>query len=451
MSAERIQRGDLTHGTVWKAILIFAFPLLIGNILQQTYNLVDSIIVGQFLGKEALAAVSASFFIYYFIIALVIGIGSGITVVVSQYYGARRYEQVQRAFSSSLIFMTITGILLSVVGIVLAEPFFRLTHTPADVLPQAVRYFRIYMGGTCLFIIFNSIISILRGIGDSKLPMLFILVTVVLNVLLSLLFIIVFQWGIEGVAFATILAQGAGMCIALAYMRKRHPILSIRKKDFVFDRKIFLQGLKIGFPTSIQQCSIAVGLIALLSLVNSFGTDMLTAYGAAGKVDTLVTQAILTLSSALSAFCGQNIGAGHYDRVRKGLYSSMAINLFFCFIFLSVFYFFGKDIMQVFTGDENVIAIGYEYLLIIGSFLLIHGTLNILNGALRGAGDTLFTMVTSLITFWLARIPLAYYLSGLWGRTGIWWAVNISITVGLIATAIYYKTGKWKTKSIIRN
>jgi putative MATE family efflux protein len=307
------------------------------------------------------------------------------------------------------------------------------------------------MGGTCLFILFNSIISTLRGIGDSTLPMLFILVTVILNVLLSLLFIIVFRWGIDGVAFATILAQGIGMCIALAYMSKKHPILSIRKKDFVFDPKIFLQGLKIGLPTSIQQCSIAFGLIALLSIVNSFGTDTLTAYGAAGKVDTLVTQAILTLSSALSAFCGQNIGAGRYDRVRKGLYSSMAINLFFCFTFLTLFYFFGEDIMQVFTDDENVIAIGYEYLLIIGSFLIVHGTLNIYNGALRGAGDTLFTMVTSIISFWLARIPLAYSLSGLWGRSGIWWAINISITFGLIATVIYYETGRWRKKTIIDN
>ena len=442
-------RGDLTQGTVWKVILRFTFPLLIGNILQQTYNLIDSIIVGQFLGKEALAAVSASFFIYYFIISLIIGIGSGITVVVSQYYGAKQYDKVQHTFSSFFICMLISGILLSILGYFFAETFFQIVHTPEEVLPEAVRYFRIYILGTFLFITFNSIISILRGIGDSTRPMFFILTTAILNVVLDLLFIICFKWDIEGVAFATIIAQGIGLGISLIYIHKKHSILSIRKKDLIFDWKLFVKGLKIGLPTSIQQCSISLGLIALLGIVNSFGTDALTAYGAAGKIDTLITQAILTSSSALAAFCGQNIGATDFERVRKGVHFCIKINVLFCLIALIIIYFFGPDIMKIFTSDKNVIAIGYEYLLIIGSFFMVHGVLNILNGALRGAGDTFFTMITSIITLWLARIPLAYYLSSLWGTTGIWWAINISIGAGLLVTIIYYKTGRWKKQSVI--
>ena len=437
---------DLTEGKVWKVIVRFAVPLLVGNLLQQFYNITDSIIVGQFLGKEALAAVSASFFIYYFIISLVIGVGSGTTVVISQLFGAKQYQKVQLAFSSFFIFMLVGGIILSIAGIIFAEPVFRLTNTPEEVIPQAVAYFRIYIGGTFLFVTFNSIISILRGVGESVRPMLFILITTVLNIAFDLLFILVFKWGIEGAARATVVSQGIGMCIALAYVNNTHPLLSIKKQDMLFDWKLFKESLKIGLPTSVQQCAIALGLIALLGIVNSFGTNTLTAYGAAGKIDTIITQAILTLSGALAAFCGQNIGAGRLDRVKKGVQFTMYTNIALGLLTFAAVYLFGNEMMRIFTKDIAVVAIGKEYLLIIGGFFIVHGALNVYNGALRGAGDTLFPMITSLVCLWLIRIPLAYYLSSWLGRNGIWWAIGISITIGLIVTFVYYKMGFWKRR-----
>ena len=437
---------DLTEGKVWKVIVRFALPLLVGNLLQQFYNITDSIIVGQFLGKEALAAVSASFFIYYFIISLVIGVGSGTTVVISQLFGAKQYQKVQLAFSSFFIFMLVGGIILSIAGIIFAEPVFRLTNTPEEVIPQAVAYFRIYIGGTFLFVTFNSIISILRGVGESVRPMLFILITTVLNIAFDLLFILVFKWGIEGAARATVVSQGIGMCIALAYVNNTHPLLSIKKQDMLFDWKLFKESLKIGLPTSVQQCAIAIGLIALLGIVNSFGTNTLTAYGAAGKIDTIITQAVLTLSGALAAFCGQNIGAGRLDRVKKGVQFTMYTNIALGLLTFAAVYLFGNEMMRIFTKDIDVVAIGKEYLLIIGGFFIVHGALNVYNGALRGAGDTLFPMITSLVCLWLIRIPLAYYLSSWLGRNGIWWAIGISITIGLIVTFVYYKIGFWKRR-----
>ena len=437
---------DLTEGKVWKVIVRFALPLLVGNLLQQFYNITDSIIVGQFLGKEALAAVSASFFIYYFIISLVIGVGSGTTVVISQLFGAKQYQKVQLAFSSFFIFMLVGGIILSIAGIIFAEPVFRLTNTPEEVIPQAVAYFRIYIGGTFLFVTFNSIISILRGVGESVRPMLFILITTVLNIAFDLLFILVFKWGIEGAARATVVSQGIGMCIALAYVNNTHPLLSIKKQDMLFDWKLFKESLKIGLPTSVQQCAIALGLIALLGIVNSFGTNTLTAYGAAGKIDTIITQAILTLSGALADFCGQNIGAGRLDRVKKGVQFTMYTNIALGLLTFAAVYLFGNEMMRIFTKDIDVVAIGKEYLLIIGGFFIVHGALNVYNGALRGAGDTLFPMITSLVCLWLIRIPLAYYLSSWLGRNGIWWAIGISITIGLIVTFVYYKIGFWKRR-----
>lgn len=443
-------RNDLTTGKEWKVILRFAIPLLIGNLLQQTYTITDSIIVGQFVGKEALAAVSASFFIYYFIISLVIGIGSGTSVVVSQFFGARDYEKVQGAFSSFFIFMLAAGIVLSIGGIIFAEPIFRLTNTPEEVIPLAVSYFKIYIGGTFLFVTFNSIISILRGIGESIKPMVFILITTVINIALDLLFIVVFKWGVEGAARATVIAQGIGMCIALIYVNDTHPLLSIKKKDLLFNMKLFKEGLKIGLPTSVQQCAIALGLIALLSIVNSFGTDTLTAYGAAGKVDTIITQAVLTLSGALAAFAGQNIGAGKFDRVRRGLRFSHYVNAAFSILMFGIIWFWGDLIMRAFTNDPQVILIGEEFLVITAGFLIFHGALNVYNGALRGAGDTFFTMMVSLFSLWLIRIPLAYFLSEEFGRTGIWLAIGLSIVIGFIITFIYYKTNRWKKRCIVK-
>ena len=440
----------MTSGAVWKVILRFAFPLLIGNLLQQLYNVTDSVIVGQFLGKESLAAVSASFSIYYFIISLVIGIGSGTSVVISQFFGAKEFDKVQKAFSSFFIFMLVAGVLLSIAGIIFAEPMFRLTNTPEDVIPQAVAYFRIYVGGTFLFVTFNSIISILRGVGESVRPMLFILLTTILNIALDLLFIVVFKWGIEGAARATVIAQGIGMCVALGYVNNTHPLLSIKKQDLLFDMGLFKEGLRIGLPSSVQQCAISLGLIALLGIVNSFGTDTLTAYGAAGKIDTIIIQAVLTLSGALAAFCGQNIGAGHLDRVRDGVRFAMLVNLLLGLATFTAIYFFGDKMMLAFTKDPEVIRIGKEYLLIMGGFFIVHGGLNVFNGALRGAGDTLFPMAVSITCLWLIRIPLAYWFSSIWGRSGIWWAIGASLCIGLTITYIYYKLGFWKNKGPLR-
>ena len=449
MEEQQVVTGDLTQGKVWKTILTFVFPLLIGNLLLQMYNLADSVIVGHFLGKEALAAVSASFFLYYFIISIVIGVGSGISVVIAHYYGAKQYNNVQATFSSFLIFTLLIGLFLSVVGVLFSESLFRLTRTPEDVIYDAVRYFRIYVGGTFVFIMLNSLLSVSRGMGDSTHPMFLILITALLNVVLDILFIIVFHWDIEGVAVATVIAQTTGVVVSLIYLNKRHPILSLKRKDLRFERSLFMRGMKIGFPTGIQHCSLSIGLLVLLSVVNRFGTDALTAYGAAGKIDSLITQVMITLSSALAAFCGQNIGAGAMMRVHQSVRFSMLINALFWAIIFFTICFFGRTMMMFFTPDATVIAIGNDYLLIVGAVFILHGAMNIMNGAMRGAGDTFFAMITSIIAFWFIRLPLAYILSERIGYRGIWWAISISITIGFLATCLYYLSGRWKRRQVI--
>jgi putative MATE family efflux protein len=448
MKDERL-KGDLTRGKVWKVILSFACPLLIGNLLQQTYQVVDSVIVGRYLGKEALAAVSASFFIYYFMISVVIGIGSGMTVVVSQCYGAKLYDRVQRAFASFFIFTFISGVVLSVAGLALAEPFMRWTNVPPEVVPAAMRYFRIYLYGTPFFVTFNTFLSVMRGMGDSRHPMMLALVTAVLNIVFDILFIILFRWDVGGAALATVLAHGTGMALSIVFVHRRHPLLSVKRKEMTFDRTLFLHGLRIGLPTSVQQSSLALGLLALLGVVNVFGTDTLTAYGAAGKIDSLITQFLLALSSAMAAFCGQHTGAGNMERIRRGVRFVMLINgLFSAGIYIAIC-LFGREMMSAFTTDGAVLAIGHDYLLIVGAGVFFHGALNVMNGAMRGAGDTFFAMTASIVLFWLIRIPLAWFLSGYMGAKGIWLAVTISFIAGFIATCVYYKSERWKRKKIV--
>jgi Na+-driven multidrug efflux pump len=239
------------------------------------------------------------------------------------------------------------------------------------------------------------------------------------------------------------------VAVSLVYLHKRHPILSLKRKDLVFDRSLFMRGVKIGFPTSIQQCSLSIGLLVLLTVVNQFGADTLTAYGAAGKIDSLITQAILMLSSAIAAFCGQNMGAGAVSRVHQGVRFAMLINVFFSLTIFSLIWFFGSEMMMFFTSDEAVIAIGYEYLLIVGAVFVLHGAMNVMNGAMRGAGDTLFAMITGIVSFWIIRLPFAIILSKQLGYKGIWLSIAISITIGFLATTVYYLSGRWKNRRVM--
>jgi putative MATE family efflux protein len=432
---ERVIAGDLTCGNVSRVIMSFVFPLLLANLLQQSCFIVDSILVGNFLGKEALAAVSASFFLYYFIVSLVIGVGSGISVVISHYCGAGQHDRLQSAFSSVLLFNLVSGVTLSAVGLLLSEPLFRLIKTPEEVIPEAVSYFNVYLGGLCVFIVFNSIVSVLRGMGDAARPLLFVGITSALNILLDFLFIAVLHLGVASAAVATILAQTGGVAVALFHIHKRHPFLSLGLKTLRFDFRVFMQGVRIGVPTSLQQCSMALGLLALLGVVNALGTDTLTAYGAAGKIESLISQVILTLSSAMAAFCGQNIGAGNRQRARDGVRFAMLFNLAFSAAIYLTILCLGTEIMLLFTPDEAVAAIGRNYLLIVGAFFLFNGATNILNGAMRGAGKTLFAMLVSIVSLWFIRLPLAWLLSSRLGADGVWLAIAASMFLAFIITA----------------
>ncbi len=440
---------DLTTGSEQSQIFRFAMPMLVGNLFQQFYNIVDSIIVGNFINKEALAAVGASFPVIFTLISFVIGIGSGATIVISQYFGAKEYNQVTRAIDTIFIFMFVVSILVTILGLLFGEEVFKLLQLPEHLMPQAMEYFTVYISGAFLFFGFHTTSSILRGLGDSKTPVYFLAIATVFNVLFDLLFIVVFEWGIAGAAWATIISQGGAFITAIFYLNKTHQLIQFSFRNLVFDKEIFKKSLKIGLPTSIQQSFIAIGMTALMGIVNKFGTNVIAAYSVGIRINSLATLPAMNFGSALSMFVGQNLGAGKVERVRKGFISTVAMSAVISIAVSALVILFGHGLMDLFTDDTAVIDIGAEYLLIVGSFYILFSVMFSTMGVLRGAGATIIPMISSIISLWAVRLPLAWWLSGEMGYQGIWWANPIGWIIGLLIVYFYYLSGKWKSFSVV--
>jgi putative MATE family efflux protein len=439
---------DFTTGNVARHIFNFTLPMLLGNVFQQLYNIVDSIIVGKVLGKEALASVGASFPIIFTLIALLIGIGSGFSVVISQYYGAKDIDRVKRSIDTMYIFLFVTGFLISILGIYFSEDLFRLLQLPEELLPEATTYLNIYMAGMILFFGFNGTSSVLRGLGDSKTPLYFLILSSVLNIILDILFVMVFKWGVAGAAWATVVAQGVAFITALLYLNNTHKIMKFSFAKLRFDKDLFYKSLKIGLPSGLQHTFVAVGMMALLGIVNTFGTDVIAAYTAAGRIDLLAMMPAMNFSQAVSAFVGQNLGANKIERVKQGFKATFIMSNVFCLAMTALIVIFGGDLMRMFTTDPQVIEIGQNYLIIVSSFYLVFSSMFTIHGVLRGAGDTLIPMFITLFSLWIVRIPAAYLLSDKIGPDGIWWSIPMGWGIGMSFSYIYYRTGRWKTKAV---
>ena len=440
---------DLTVGKEGPLILRFALPMLLGNVFQQLYNIVDSVIVGNFIGKEALAAVGASFPIIFAFLSLIIGIASGSTIVIAQYFGAKDIEKVKRTINTLFIFLFFASITISIIGISFSEEIFRLLKLPEEIIPQAKTYFNIFMGGVIVSFGFNGTSAILRGLGDSKTPLYFLIISTIINIVLDLLFVLVFKWGIAGVAIASVIAQGGAFFTAIIYLNKTHKIIRFSFKDLNFDKILFKKSVRIGLPTGLQQTFVAAGMMALISIVNGFGTNVIAAYSVATRIDSLASLAAMNFSAALATFVGQNIGAKKTERVRAGFIATLKMSSVISVIISAVVLIFGYPIISIFTNDPEVIRIGREYLIIVGAFYVVFTSMFTIAGVMRGAGDTLIPMFISLIALWVIRIPGAWILSNKLGEIGIWWAIPMGWFVGFLLSYIYYLTGNWKKKVII--
>jgi putative MATE family efflux protein len=440
---------DLTSGSEGKLIWNFTVPMLIGNVFQQSYNVIDSVIVGRVAGKSALAAVGASFPIIFLLVALVIGATMGFSILISQFFGAKDMARVRRAVDTAYVFLFFASLAMSAAGLLLAGRMLTLLNTPPDIYPQALVFLRITFAGFVFLFGYNSTSAVLRGLGDSKTPLYFLVFSTILNAALAYFFVKRLGWGVAGSAWATVAAQGAAFLLMSAYLSRTHEVMRLRFSGPAFDRGILKKSLAIGLPSGVQQMMVAAGMMALTRLVNGFGTDAVAAFTAAGRVDTFAVMPAMSLSVAISTFVGQNIGAGRMERVKRGLRTSLYISAGTSLPTTLIVVLFGWHLISMFNPDPAVVRIGSRYLLIIGGFYIVFSSMFVLNGALRGAGDTFVPMLVTVLSLWGIRIPVSTYLAGRIGTDGIWWGVPVAWLCGLAVASAYYSTGRWKRKAAV--
>ncbi|HEK4621365.1 TPA: MATE family efflux transporter [Clostridioides difficile] len=442
---------DLTTGHEGKSIFFFAMPMLIGSLFQQLYNTADSIIVGRFIGKEAMAAVSGANPIMFLLVAALMGVSLGFSILVSQFYGSGDLKKVKATIDTTYILLFIGSILISILGIVFGGPMLKLMNTPESVFAQSKLYLTIIFSGILFSAGYNSVSAILRGLGDSVTPLYFLIIATILNIVLDLTFIVVLRMGVEGVALATIMAQAVSFIISIIYLNKRHEVLKFKIKGIVYDNKIFKDGLRLGLPSGVQQMLFSIGNMALQFLVNSYGTSAMAAFGAGLRIENFISLPIMNLGSAVSTFVAQNIGAGENERVKKGIRESIKMTLVLAVTVIALILLFRENLIALFNTDKDVIKIGSSYLFIIGPFFLFIGTSFVLSSAMKGAGDSMFALISSIVSLWLGRLPASYMLSKFFGTDGICMGIPFGWTLGLIVTVIYYKKGHWKTKAIVNH
>ena len=443
---------DLSTGHEGRLILKFAIPMLLGNVFQQLYNVVDSVVVGKFIGKGALAAVGTSSPIIFLLVSFIIGVTMGFTIVVSQYFGAKQLGNVKKAINTLYIFMFFTSLVVSILGITFSRAIFRMIDLDPAIVPDAMLFLNIFLSGLIFLFGYNGTSAILRGLGDSKTPLYFLVGSVGLNIILDLIFVPVFHWGVAGVAIATVISEACAFIAQIIYLNKYHKVVKFSFADLKFDPDIFRKSIRIGLPTGFQQTFVAAGMVALYWIVDQHGVDANAAYSAAGRIDSFAAMPAMSFAVALSTFVGQNMGANRPDRVKAGLHATLAMTVAFSLVISVITVVFGRLLMRMFTNDAVVIALGGDYLKIIGSFYILFSSMFVINGLLRGAGDTLVPMFISLFSLWIIRIPVAWYLSQKTslGVNGIWWSIPVGWLTGLVFSYIYYRMGRWKKKAVVK-
>lgn len=445
-NSECVVINNMTEGSPLKIILTFAFPMLIGNVFQQLYNMVDSIVVGNYVGKLALAAVGTGFPIIFMMSAMFIGLGIGATILISQYIGAGDMQNVRKTSQTIYTAMILGSFPIMILGIFLSKPILMLINTPADALPMANTYMVIIFAGMLGTFGFNVNAGILQGFGDSKSSLLFLSIATVINIILDLVFVIVFHWDVAGVAIATVIAQFASWIFGIVYMRKKYEILKFSVFKFEFDKEIFKRILKLGLPSGIQQTLFSVGIMSLQSLVNSYGSDFIAGFNAANKIDTFAFMPIQSFSNAVTTFTGQNIGAKRMDRVHEGTVTSIVLSVLVCLLCLVIIPV-GPYLLGLFNKDVAVIEAGMIYLNNVMPTIAILAVVFTLNAVIRGAGESVVPMIGAIVSLWFGRIPAAYFIADKFGKEYMFLSYGVGWILWLLISGPYYASGKWKLKS----
>lgn len=440
---------DMTSGNPYRLILLFTAPLLLGNVFQQLYNMVDSMVVGNFIGEQALAAVGTGFPIIFMLSSLFMGLSVGATIMISQYYGAKDMENV-RGTVNTIYTATMVGIIpLTVIGILSSEPLLRLMNVPDDgTLEMAKIYMLVIFIGMIGNLGFNINAGILQGFGDSRTSLLFLAVAAIINIVLDLVFTFC-GMGVFGVALATIIAQVASWLFGVYFINKHYTFLHISLFKFQFNRSLFNKAIRLGVPSGIQQALFSVGIMAMQALVNSYGSSFIAGFNGSNKIDTFVFLPIQSISSAVTTYVGQNVGAARLDRVKRGTKAGLVLGVCGSLLISGLVYPLSALLMRMFSQSPDVISAGVSYLHSLLPFYFLCAVLFILSAVLRGAGSMVVPMAASIISLWIARIPIAYWIAGQFGKDFIYYSYPVSWALGVAIVLIYYLQGGWKKKSII--
>ncbi len=440
---------SMTEGSPTRLLLKFTLPMLIGNLFQQLYNMVDSIVVGRFVGANALASVGATGSLNFLFFAMSFGIAAGVGVVVSQYFGAGKMDMVEKSIINGMYLLAVVSAVMGLLGIISARWILVVLDTPEIILDDAVVYMRVSCAGILAIAAYNGVASVLRALGDSKTPLYFMVVACFINIGLDLLFVITFQWSVFGVAFATVIAQLVAAAGAFCYALYKIPYFRIQKEHRRVRTDIISRCFTLGLPIALQNSLIAFSCIFLQKVVNGFGENVVAANTALGRIEQLVQQPYSSLGAAITTYTGQNIGAGKIDRVKQGYRVGFWCAVIFSLLMLIPAQFFGDEVIHIFVEDPEVIAIGAKGLSITSFFYFFLGMIYVARSVLNGAGDALYAMINGLMEV-IGRVGFAVPLTklpfiGMWGiffTTGLTWALT-----GIVSMHRYYK-GKWQFKGI---
>lgn len=439
---------DMTSGSAVRHILVFSIPLLIGNIFQQLYNMVDSLVVGRFVGESALAAVGTGFSVIFMMVSLFMGLGMGTSVMVSQYYGAKDFEGLRETVNTTYSATMVITLPIMILSMVLTDPLLRLIQVPPDTMPEARIYMLIIFFGMVGPLGYNINVGVLQGLGDSKTPLRFLCISCGVNIVLDLVFVLVIPMGVAGVAVATIIAQLLSWILSTRYINRHYSFLHIRPFHFQFRGDLFAHVLRIGIPSSIQNALFSVGMLAIQSLVNSYGSMFMAGYNAANKLDMLAFMPIQSFAVAVTTYVGQNIGAGRMDRIRHGTKAALCLSMSVCVVLGGLTILFARPLMGIFSSSPDVINAGVAYLYRILPFYWMCALFFILCSVMRGAGEAIVPMITSIFSLWLARVPAAYLLNHFFGRDSMFFCFAVGWILGDAIALFFYFKGSWKRRAI---
>ncbi len=448
---------DMTEGSPVKKIILFSIPMIIGNFAQQLYNTADAVIVGRYVGDNALAAVGSAGPILNLMLVLFIGISTGASIMVSQYFGARKREELSRSIGTCILLTGIASLIIMLVGTLAARPLLRLLGTPESIIGWCASYLTIIFLGFAGTGYYNILGGVLRGLGDSMSALLYLVIATVLNIVLDLTFVAVLNMGVSGVALATIIAQIISAVLTFLKLRKMTDLFDLKREYLRPDKKYMSNLINLGLPTGITQGIFSLSLIVVQSLTNTFGETCIAANVIVMRVDGFVMLPAFSFGTAMTTYAGQNIGAGRLDRVKQGAVHGTIFAMSLSAVLSLLIALFGKHLMAIFTDTPELIDLSYHIMLILLAGYIVVEITQCLSGTMRGAGDTVTPMWIAICTNVLFRVPLAYLLVHLTKTPelpqGNFYMMAVSLltnwVLGAVINIIMYRRGKWQSKAIV--